>query len=72
MTELIKRPIRKTERIIVTEREDDAFKRGNLLKNAELGFGKVRQVGKNLSYTVGSDEYGWIEYYILNATAPIV
>lgn len=57
-----------SKRIIITE--NDEFRRNNLLKNAEYGLGKVEQIGKNLLYTVGSEEHGFTEYLIINASLP--
>jgi len=45
----------------------DAQRRANLLKNAEYGLGKVERRGNHLVYTVGSEEYGFIQYLILGA-----
>lgn len=60
----------KTERVVIGN--SDAFKkeRTNLLANAEMGYGKAEQRGKHLLYTVGSDQFGYIEYLILNASLP--
>lgn len=61
---------RRTERIVIGE--SDAFKRQrlNLLANAEMGFGRAVQRGKHLLYTVGSEQFGYVEYLILNANLP--
>ena len=48
----------------------DVERRNNLLRNAELGMGKAVQKGKHLLYTVGSVEYGFIEYLIVDASLP--
>jgi len=49
----------------------DADRRKNLLLNAEYGFGKVERRGNHLLYTVGSEEYGFIQYIILNAATSL-
>ena len=59
---------KETERVIVAK--SDTFRRGNLLKNAELGFGNVKQLGPHILYTVGSELFGFVEYLILEATVP--
>lgn len=59
---------KKTERVVVGK--GDMNKRENLLKNAEYGYGKVEQRGNHLLYTVGSEDYGFIEYLILDAKLP--
>lgn len=45
----------------------DKERRANLLKNAEYGMGKVERRGNHLIYTVGSEEYGFIQYLIIDA-----
>ena len=49
----------------------DPNRRKNLLLNAELGLGKVEKRGNHLLYTVGSEEYGFIQYIILNAATEL-
>ena len=49
----------------------DAERRANLLKNAEYGLGKVERRGNHLVYTVGSEEYGFIQYLILDAATSL-
>jgi hypothetical protein len=60
----------KFERIIVRNCKEYEFKRNNLLTNAVRGLGKAVQVGDNVSYTIGNDREGYIEYVILNAKIP--
>lgn len=59
---------KKPVRIIVGNAPENQFRRNNLLINAERGLGKAIQVGKHLSYVIGNDNEGYIEYFILNAT----
>ena len=59
----------KAKQIIVGESQKE--RRANLLANAASGLGKCRQVGRNLSYTVGNDREGYIEYVIVNAINPL-
>jgi hypothetical protein len=59
---------KKIERVVVCDSTGNEFKRNNLLTNAKRGLGKAVQVGKDLSYTIGNDSEGYIEYFILNAT----
>jgi len=49
----------------------DPDRRKNLLLNAEYGLGKVERRGNHLIYTVGSDEYGYIQYVILDAATAL-
>ncbi len=49
----------------------DADRRKNLLLNAEYGLGKVERRGDHLIYTVGSEDYGFIQYVILNAATSL-
>lgn len=61
---------KETERVIIGESEAFSKQRANLLANAEYGIGTVDQRGKHLLYTVGSEQFGFIEYLILNAKNP--
>ena len=56
---------KKPTRIIIGK--SDEQRRNNLLTNASQGLGKVEQKGKHLSYIIGNDDDGYIEYLILNA-----
>ena len=64
-----RRPPRK-EKVIIGE--TDFLRREKLLANAEYGLGKVEQRGKHLHYTVGNEDFGFVEYLIVNAHLPIV
>ena len=56
------------EKIIIGT--SNTFRRNNLLTNASRGLGKAVQSGDHVSYIVGNDREGYIEYIILNATIP--
>jgi hypothetical protein len=62
-----RRPPRK-EKVIIGEA--DLLRREKLLKNAEYGLGKIEQRGKHLHYTVGNEDFGFVEYLIVNASLP--
>ena len=64
-----RRPPRR-EKVIIGE--TDFLRREKLLKNAEYGLGKVEQRGKHLHYTVGNEDFGYVEYLIVNASLPVV
>jgi hypothetical protein len=64
-----RRPPRR-EKVIIGE--TDFLRREKLLANAEYGLGKVEQRGKNLHYTVGNDDFGYVEYLIINASITTV
>jgi hypothetical protein len=48
----------------------DTHRREKLLLNAECGLGTAVQRGRHLSYTVGNDDFGYVEYFILYASIP--
>ena len=56
------------EKIIIGT--SDTFRRNTLLTNASRGLSKAVQSGDHVSYIVGNDREGYIEYIILNATIP--
>lgn len=56
------------EKIIIGT--SDEFRRNNLLTNAARGLGKAVQSGDHVSYIVGNDREGYIEYIILYAKIP--
>ena len=61
---------KRTERIVIGNSDAFARERMNLLHNAEYGYGKTVQKGEHLLYTVGSEQFGYVEYLILNAKLP--
>jgi hypothetical protein len=65
-----KRRTPKKERVVIGE--NDFLRREKLLKNAEYELGKVEQRGKHLLYTVGNEDFGFVEYLIVNAKLPKV
>lgn len=59
---------KKPTRYIIGHSPENKFRRDNLMTNASRGLGKIEQKGKHLSYIVGNDEDGYIEYLILHTT----
>lgn len=62
-TKRVKQKVRPTERITVGL--TDTVRRDNLLTNMRQGHGSAKQVGTNVLYVVGSENFGYIEYLIL-------
>ena len=60
----IRKP-RETE--YVTIRENDFFRRNNLLINAGKGVGKVTEKDGNIVMRCGTESYGYIIYTIIDA-----
>lgn len=56
-------------RIIIVGKEDQP-RRNNLLINAGYGLGKLEQKGKDLYYTVGTPDYGFLTYILVNTILP--
>lgn len=56
----------KTERVIIGNSDAFSRERKNLLANIENGYGKVRPHGNHVMFTVGSEQFGFIEYLLLN------
>lgn len=59
---------KKPVRYIIGKAPENKFRRDNLMINASRGLGKIEQKGKHLSYLVGNDDDGYIEYLILHTT----
>ena len=60
-----KRKPKETE--YVTVRENDFFRRVNLLTNAAKGVGKATEKNGNVIMQCGTESYGFVVYTILNA-----
>ena len=60
----------KTDRVVIGSSDAFIKQRTNLLANIEYGYGRVRPYGKHVMFTVGSEQFGYIEYLLLNTTLP--
>ena len=61
---------KKIERVIIGASDVFATQRENLFANIEAGQGKVKPYGRHILFTVGSEQFGFVEYLILHATIP--
>jgi hypothetical protein len=60
----------KTERVVIGNSDAFLRERTNLLTNIEVGYGKVRPYGKHVMFTVGSEQFGYVEYLLLDTVLP--